>query len=113
VDEAEASGQAWRDKVRSRFTVERNKAALGNFIDYDADPYEVELYELASDPRMLLIDRAQRSRAGQHARHERRRRDQVKHATADSNGDSNGSNQRQPPAHLSHPPTSADSTAPG
>ncbi|WP_246178910.1 hypothetical protein [Actinomadura decatromicini] len=41
-------------------------------IECDADPFEVELYELAADPRTLRIDRAQRRRAGQHERRVRR-----------------------------------------
>ncbi len=39
------------------------KLGLARLIDYDADPFEAELYELAADPRVLLIDRAQRCRA--------------------------------------------------
>jgi hypothetical protein len=72
VDEAEASRRVWRDQVRKRGTVEQDREALARLIEYDADPFEVELYELATDPRALLIDRAQRRRAGQHERHVRR-----------------------------------------
>lgn len=74
VDEAEASGQAWRDGVRRRVTVEQGRAALARFVGVgcDADPFEVELYESACDPRELLIGRAQRSRVGQYERHVRR-----------------------------------------
>jgi hypothetical protein len=45
VDEAEASGQAWRDEVRRRVTVEEDRAALARLVEWDADPFEVELYE--------------------------------------------------------------------
>ncbi|WP_173098115.1 hypothetical protein [Actinomadura verrucosospora] len=74
MDEAEASGQAWRDEVRRRPTAEQDRDALARLIEYDADPFEVELYELAADPRTLVIDRAQRRHAGQHERHVRRLR---------------------------------------
>ncbi|GAA1890631.1 hypothetical protein [Actinomadura bangladeshensis] len=70
MDEAEASGHAWRKLVCQRVTAEQDRAALARPIDYDADPFEVELYELAGDPRTLLIDRAQRRRAEQHEQHE-------------------------------------------
>ncbi|KAB2347991.1 hypothetical protein [Actinomadura rudentiformis] len=72
MDAAEASAQVWRDMVRRRWTVEQDREALARLIEYDADPFEVELYELASDPQHLLIDRAQRRKAGQHERHVRR-----------------------------------------
>lgn len=74
VDEAEVSGHAWRDGVRRRITTEQDQAALAPLIEYDADPFEVELYETASDPQVVFIDRAQRRRAGQHERHVRRLR---------------------------------------
>ena len=45
---------------------------MARLIEYDTDPFEAELYELAADPRALLIDRAQRRGAGQHERHVRR-----------------------------------------
>jgi hypothetical protein len=58
--------------VRRRVTVEQDRAALARLIQYDADPFEFVLYEQAADPRTLVIDRAQRRRAGQHERHVRR-----------------------------------------
>lgn len=58
--------------MRRRGTAEQDRAALTRLIEYDTDPFEVELYELAADPRTLLIDPAQRSRARQHERHVRR-----------------------------------------
>ena len=79
VDEAEVSGQAWRDEVRRRVTAEQDRMALAQLVDWDADPFEVELYELASEPQELLIDQAQRSRAGQYERHVRRLRQQRAH----------------------------------
>lgn len=72
MDEAELSGHAWREQVRRRATTEHDRNALARLIEYDADPFEVELYELAADPRTLLVDRAQRRRTGQHERHVRR-----------------------------------------
>lgn len=75
----EASGQAWRDAVRKRPTAEQDRDALARLVEWDADPFEVELYERAADPRVVLIDRAQRSRAGQYARHVRRLRERQRH----------------------------------
>ncbi|MFB6752553.1 hypothetical protein ACFCX6_16650 [Streptomyces sp. NPDC056353] len=75
MDEAEASGQMWRDEVRVRPTAEQDRDALARLFEVDADPFEVELYERAADPQVLSIDRAQRSRAGQYARHVRRLRE--------------------------------------
>ena len=79
VDEAEASGQAWRDRVRSRPTAEQDRDALARLVEWDADPFETELYQRAADPQVISIDRAQRSRAGQYARRVRRLRDRKKH----------------------------------
>ncbi|MBG6092628.1 hypothetical protein [Actinomadura viridis] len=75
MDEAEASGRIWRAQVRRRVPAEQGRDALARLIEYDSDPFEVELYELAADPRTLLIDRAQRRRAGQHERRVRRLED--------------------------------------
>ncbi|MFH8533952.1 hypothetical protein ACH4GE_36750 [Streptomyces tendae] len=75
MDEAEASGQAWSDEVRVRPTAEQDRDALARLVEVDADPFEVELHEHAADPQTLSIDRAQRSRAGQYARHVRRLRE--------------------------------------
>lgn len=66
------SEQIWRDEVRRRGTVEQDREALARLIDYDADPFEVELYELAADPHTLLLERAQHRKAGQYERHVRR-----------------------------------------
>lgn len=75
MDEAEGSAQAWANEVLRRPTAEQDRDALARLVEWDADPFEVELYEQAADPRRILIDRAQRSRAGQHARHLRRLRE--------------------------------------
>ncbi|MEU9022092.1 hypothetical protein [Actinomadura sp. NPDC048394] len=72
MDEAEVSGKVWREQARRRVTAEQDRDALARLIEYDADPFEVELYELAADPQTLVIDRAQRRNAGQHERHVRR-----------------------------------------
>lgn len=74
MDEAEASGQAWMNKVLQRPTAEQDRDTLARLVEWDADPFEVELYERAADPLGILIDRARRSRAGQHARHVQRLR---------------------------------------
>jgi hypothetical protein len=89
MGEAQASGHTWRQHVRHRPTVEQDRDALARLIEFDADPFEVELYECASDPQALLIDRAQRSRAGQHARHVGRLRDRAKRTWIDDNADDN------------------------
>ncbi|WP_030020974.1 hypothetical protein [Streptomyces monomycini] len=75
MDEVEASGQAWRDEVRARPTAEQDRDALARLVEADADSFEVELYERATDPQLLSIDRAQRSQAGQYARRVRRLRE--------------------------------------
>ncbi|WP_093879267.1 hypothetical protein [Streptomyces sp. TLI_105] len=75
MDEAEASGQVWRDEVRARPTAEQDRDALARLVEVDADSFEVELYERAADPQVLEIDRAQRSKVGQYARHVRRLRE--------------------------------------
>jgi hypothetical protein len=72
MDEAEVSARVWRDEVRRRGTVEQDREALARLVEYDADPFEVELYELAADPLTLLVDRARRREAGQHERRVRR-----------------------------------------
>ncbi|MBD0737833.1 hypothetical protein [Streptomyces sp. CBMA29] len=79
MDEAEVSGQAWRDKVNARPTAEQDRDALAQLVETDADSFEVELYERAADPQVLSIDRAQRSQAGQYARHVRRLRKHQRH----------------------------------
>ncbi|WP_149261564.1 hypothetical protein [Actinomadura sp. K4S16] len=80
MDEAEASEVVWREQVRRRVTAEQDRDALARLIEYDADPFEVELYELAVDLRTLLIDRGQRRRTGQHERHGRRLKDRGRRA---------------------------------
>lgn len=70
-----ASGEAWRDRVRRRPTAEQNRDALARLVEWDADPFEVELYEQAADPLVISLDRAQRSWAGQYARRVRRLRE--------------------------------------
>ncbi|MGW2154869.1 hypothetical protein [Nonomuraea sp. NPDC001699] len=72
VDTAMASACAWRKLVRDRGSVERDREALAQLIEYDGDPFEIELYEHASDPQVRLIDRAVRSHVGQYNRRLRR-----------------------------------------
>ncbi|MFD9869778.1 hypothetical protein ACFXI8_12090 [Streptomyces niveus] len=55
MDEAEASGQVWRDEVRARPTAEQNRNALARLVAVDADSFEVELYEHAADPQVLRL----------------------------------------------------------
>jgi hypothetical protein len=78
VDEAEASGHVWRDGVRQRPTAEQDRDTLARLIEWDGDPFEIELYERAADPQVIVIDRAQRSQAGQYARRVRRLRERRK-----------------------------------
>ncbi|MFE3085064.1 hypothetical protein ACFXGM_16380 [Streptomyces albidoflavus] len=75
MDEATVSGQVWRDEVRARPTAVQDRDALARLVEEDADSFEVALYERAADPQVLSVDRAQRSRAGQYARHVRRLRE--------------------------------------
>ncbi|WP_328298814.1 hypothetical protein OG389_14025 [Streptomyces sp. NBC_00435] len=75
MDEAEVSGQVWRDEVRVRPTADQDRDALARLVEVDMDPFEVELYERAADPQALFLDRAQRSQAGQYTRHVRRLRE--------------------------------------
>lgn len=70
---ADLSAAAWRDDVASRATAEQDRAALGRLVDEDHDEFETALYEHASDPVTLLVDRARRRAAGNHRRHVRRR----------------------------------------
>ncbi|WP_116022909.1 hypothetical protein [Thermomonospora umbrina] len=72
MDAAEVSAQVWRERVHKSGTAEQDRDALARLIEFDADPFEVELYELAADPLTLFLDRARRRRAGQHERHVRR-----------------------------------------
>ncbi|MFV2177647.1 hypothetical protein ACFHW2_14365 [Actinomadura sp. LOL_016] len=76
MDEAEASGRVWRHGVRRRRpTAEQDRDALARLVEYEADPFEVEPYEPAADPRTSLVDHAQRRHAGQHERRVRRLKD--------------------------------------
>ncbi|MFI6324368.1 hypothetical protein ACIBG8_43070 [Nonomuraea sp. NPDC050556] len=82
MDEAEASGHLWRHDVEHRGTAEQDREALSALVDYDADPFEVELLEQASDPQIRLIDQVQRSYEGQYRRRLRRLRDRKAHRDA-------------------------------
>jgi hypothetical protein len=50
---------------------------------YDHDPFEIELYESSSDPQNRLVDRAERSYAGQYDCLLRRLRERARHAEVD------------------------------
>lgn len=113
MDEAQASGHVWREGVRHRPTVEQDRDALARLIEFDADPFKVQLYEWASDPQALRTDRAQRSRAGQYARHVRRLKDRAKHAQVDGNADGNVHSPLTTNGTRLAPPTSARSPRPG
>ena len=70
---ADLSAAIWRGNFEDGRSADNDRATLGRLIDYDHDEFETELYEWASDPQHLLIDRAQRRNAGQWRRwHERR-----------------------------------------
>lgn len=53
MDEAEASGHVWQHEVRRRAPAQQDRDALACLLEYDADPFEVELYKPASDPQTL------------------------------------------------------------
>lgn len=62
---------------------ESEREALARLVEYDHDPFETELYESSSDPQNRLIDRAERSYAGQYDRRLRRLRERARHAEVD------------------------------
>ncbi|MFF4988641.1 hypothetical protein ACFY19_15690 [Streptosporangium saharense] len=65
MDEAMVSAERWRGQVQAQGSVEQDREALAQLIEYDHDPFETELYESSSDPQNWLIDRAERSYASQ------------------------------------------------
>ncbi len=77
------SAERWREQIRARGSIEQDREALARLIEYDHDPFETELYESFSDPQNRLIDRAERSYAGQYDRRLRRLRERVRHAKLD------------------------------
>lgn len=83
MDEAIASAERWREQVRTRGSIERDRESLARLIEYDRDPFETELYESSSDPQSRLVDRAERSYAGQYDRRLRRLRERARHAEVD------------------------------
>ncbi|MFF5210617.1 hypothetical protein [Streptosporangium sp. NPDC000396] len=83
MDEAWVSAEKWREQVRGRGSIEQDRKALARLIEHDRDPFEVELYEYASAPQARLIDRAERSYAGQYDRRPRRLRERARRAELD------------------------------
>ncbi|GII55955.1 hypothetical protein Pth03_43440 [Planotetraspora thailandica] len=83
MDEAQVSAERWRDRVRRRGSIEQDRKTLARLIDYDSDPFEVELYEHFSDPLIRLVDKATRSYAGQYDRRLRRLRERARRSRAD------------------------------
>ncbi|MFI6887783.1 hypothetical protein [Streptosporangium canum] len=83
MDEAMVSAERWRGQVRARGSIEQDREALARLIEYDHDPFETELYESFSDPQNRLVDRAERSYAGQYDRRLRRLRERARHAEVD------------------------------
>ncbi|OUC96040.1 hypothetical protein [Streptosporangium minutum] len=83
MDEAIASAERWRGQVRARGSIEQDREVLARLIEYDHDPFETELYESFSDPQNRLVDRAERSYAGQYDRRLRRLRERARHAEVD------------------------------
>lgn len=77
------SAERWRGQVRVRGSIEQDRAAPARLIEYDHDPFETELYENFSDPQNRLVDRAERSYAGQYDRRLRRLRERARHAEVD------------------------------
>lgn len=78
-----ASAARWRAQVRSRGSVEEDRKALTRLVEYDSDPFETELYEQSSDPQIRLVDKAERSSAGQYDRRLRRLRERAERAKVD------------------------------
>jgi hypothetical protein len=70
---------AWRHAIRSNGSIEQDRRGLAHLIEVDADPAEIEYYEIFSDPQMRLIDKAQRTFAGQYERRLRRRAQRARH----------------------------------
>ncbi|GAA4591028.1 hypothetical protein GCM10023194_49260 [Planotetraspora phitsanulokensis] len=83
MDEAQLSAETWRERVRSRGSIEQDREALARLIEHDSDPFEIQLYEHFSDPLTRLVDKAERSHAGQYDRRLRRLRQRARHSRAD------------------------------
>lgn len=77
------SAERWHEQVRARGSIEQDREALARMIEYDHDPFETALYESSSDPQNRLVDRAERSYAGQYDRRLRRLRERARHAKID------------------------------
>lgn len=77
------SAERWREQVRARGSIEQDREALARLIEYDHDLFETELYESFSDPQNRLVDRVERSYAGQYDRRLRRLRERARHAQVD------------------------------
>lgn len=70
---------AWRKTIRSNGSIEQDRRALAHLIEVGSDPAEIEYYEWFSDPQARLLNRAQRTFAGQYERRLRRRAQREKH----------------------------------
>jgi hypothetical protein len=82
-DEVQLSADIWRELVRSRGSIEQDRVALARLIEYDGDSFETQIYEHFSDPLIRLVDRAERSYAGQYDRRLRRLRERARHTEVD------------------------------
>ncbi|NUW43903.1 hypothetical protein HT134_27785 [Nonomuraea rhodomycinica] len=78
MDATDVSGHLWREGRSDGYSIERDRDALARLIASDADPFELELYEWASDPQARFLDRARRSRLGQYRRRLRRSQERAK-----------------------------------
>ncbi len=72
------SAVLWRERFAAGQSLDRDRADLGRLVDLDHDEAETAYYEQASDPLALGLDRAQRRKAGQHARQLRRLRNRTR-----------------------------------
>ncbi|MET8203091.1 hypothetical protein [Micromonospora taraxaci] len=76
----DSTGAAWRARIRTAGSIERDREALARLVDEDQDPAEVGYYEAVSDPDARAMNRAQRSYAGQYERRLRRLSDRARNS---------------------------------
>ncbi|GAA3419335.1 hypothetical protein GCM10018952_58360 [Streptosporangium vulgare] len=69
--------------LRAQSSIEQDREALVRLIEYDYDPFETELCESSTDPQNRLVDKAERSYAGQYDRRLCRLRERARHAEVD------------------------------
>lgn len=82
--EEDVSGHLWREQVAKRLPLDQDAQALGRLVEDDHDPAETTYYEAVADPDAQVLDKAQRSYAGQYRRRQRRLRERHSHASPDT-----------------------------